>query len=361
MVYCIKCGKPNENHHNFCIECGSALYKIQKTSQQSPSKLLEHSNQTNRLVAVYKNQVLIGTKPPLQDYYEEREKFFKCRFIISDGIQYDLESNESINTIPISGFQISDYNISMDLPAKYELGFLSRLDYVLSRKATALRKEHKKELSISLQRKANQLMAQTLSYTEKDYMRLVHWLLEDYKFDEADKEMENVKMILADQKDRIKDRQKSNYKYSDLVVARTYFNSFCCEKCAKYRNRIYSVSGNDCRFQKIPVYDCSCNGLLFQAYYESINSNENIDNSRPFTDNRTPQEKENFQNYLKELKEKSYDYDLRKAYYRLKQLIPNEIPKSYSAFKRARNNNSDKFQSLIEKACQFEIYIPKKL
>lgn len=92
---------------------------------------------------------------------------------------------------------------------------------------------------------------------------------------------------------------------TDLVEA-DYFLS-CCAECAKYRGRWFSISGKDKRFPKLPKeYKCDCPGLIFDPviYGISIPGVESIlkrkiniiqFSNRPYWDDRSEQEKENYQ------------------------------------------------------------------
>lgn len=97
--------------------------------------------------AIYENGYLICTVPPLFDYYNERDKFYNSRYIISDDIKYDLECESSINSILIPDFTGT---VESNTPGEYTLGVTGNLDYVLRAKATEFRKRKENYLSICL-------------------------------------------------------------------------------------------------------------------------------------------------------------------------------------------------------------------
>lgn len=87
---------------------------------------------------------------------------------------------------------------------------------------------------------------------------------------------------------------------TDILEA-TYFLS-CCSECAKYRGRLFSISGKDKRFPKKPEnYICTCSGLVYYPFIYNISKPIIYDygikmdilkfSNRPFVDDRTEQEK----------------------------------------------------------------------
>ena len=70
----------------------------------------------------------------------------------------------------------------------------------------------------------------------------------------------------------------------------------CCEKCAKYRRRIYSISGKDKRFPKFPA-DYEPHGCMSAYPYIDGVMEPSFDakdivrySNRPFVDDRTEEE-----------------------------------------------------------------------
>ena len=91
---------------------------------------------------------------------------------------------------------------------------------------------------------------------------------------------------------------------TDLVQASYYF---CCdEETAKYRGRVFSISGKDKRFPKLTEDVLKCN-LGFSAYVYGITTFLVYDkkeypikfSNRPFVDDRTDEEKEIYEKKYK--------------------------------------------------------------
>lgn len=144
---------------------------------------------------------------------------------------------------------------------------------------------------------------------------------------------------------------------TDLVEA-DYFKG-CCGECAKYRGRWFSISGRDKRFPKMPVdYGCTCGGLTFYPVIygasEPDHCPKNKDiieySNRPFIDDRSKKEKEIFQHDVDSEAFEEIKCKDKEDYEKLMQLIPDEMPKSFSAYRRMKMSETDKFMSIAEKA-----------
>lgn len=151
---------------------------------------------------------------------------------------------------------------------------------------------------------------------------------------------------------------------TDLVEA-DYFNG-CCGECAKYRGRWFSISGKDKRFPKMPEnYGCTCQGIDFYPVVEGASEPnycpKGVDiveySNRPFVDDRTKNEKELYQHYLDSEVYESIKYQDKEDYERLLQLIPNDMPKSFSAYRRMKISKTANFLKISEKAKSFDMDI----
>ena len=157
---------------------------------------------------------------------------------------------------------------------------------------------------------------------------------------------------------------------TDLVEA-DYFLG-CCSECAKYRGRIFSISGKDKRFPKKPTrYGCTCQGLTFSPFIYGVDEpmyypkGVNIIkySNRPFIDDRTQQEKEDYAVYRKSQdnekwfkpyasrisKLQAYDF---KCYNELKKILPEIAPKSLQGYRRMKNSNSKNYQKISQIALE---------
>lgn len=311
------------------------------------------------LKAIYQNGYLYKTVPALNDYYEERDKFYHARFIISDGIEYDLEDITSINNIAVPTFK---RQILTDTPGKYSLGVTGYFDYALRMKASDLRNSNKNELSIAVLTKACEIMRHSIiQWTRKDYIRLVNWLYEDGRFNEADQFEEKINDLFSTEPDtdlytpahkrKIQSILSLGY---DLCMTGDHYG--CCPECAKRRKRVFSISGNDKRFVKFVEYECSCTGLPIFLFREDqderyLSAGNYIEYSnRPFIDDRTDEERIMHQYYLDRLMyDKVLDND-KKLFYKMKAAIP-DFP--FKSFRSYRSCGKEKLNDFAETAKKY--------
>ena len=131
----------------------------------------------------------------------------------------------------------------------------------------------------------------------------------------------------------------------------------CCDKCAPYRNRYYSISGKDKRLPKVPDFFLDIKNwehchVVLQPVYDidiliEVSGNQVISESnRPFVDDRTAEEKESYQNYLAEKQAEAEKAQDKEDYAELSALYPDSVPKSFGAYRRLRNSNPDKFEEI---------------
>ena len=142
-----------------------------------------------------------------------------------------------------------------------------------------------------------------------------------------------------------------------------------CEICAKYRKRIYSLSRKNWKFPKFPKdfhFEC---GLRIDPFWEGISEpsfeckNYILYSRRPFKDDRTPQEIENYKKRLELLsgwREPTANLG-HIIFYMFKPVFPEDFPKSLSGFMRMRNANSKKYQDLVKLIESSGYKIPKSL
>lgn len=134
-------------------------------------------------------------------------------------------------------------------------------------------------------------------------------------------------------------------------------NGSCCSGCAKYRDRIYSADGKDRRFPTIPQYICTCPGVSIGAYFEGITKisaakgqNPISFSNRPFLDNRTKKEKTNYIHFVDRRIYTLLNQKDKVTYQQLKIILPEDAPRSFSGFKRMKNEDTKNFSELSKKA-----------
>ena len=136
----------------------------------------------------------------------------------------------------------------------------------------------------------------------------------------------------------------------------------CCSKCAMYRRRIYSLSGRDKRFPKIPDdFDSDCCGLNLHPYIWGVSeptfsAKDPIKYSnRPFVDDRTARQKRDYLELKKQFEEEKEKEEDRKIYNRIVSALPNNAPKSFGAFRRMKKTNSPGYIDLKQRAAKVGI------
>lgn len=143
--------------------------------------------------------------------------------------------------------------------------------------------------------------------------------------------------------------QNSDYAHTTLVG--------CCDKCAPYRNRYYSISGKDKRLPKVPDFFLDIKNwehchVVLQPVYDidiliEVKGNQVVNESnRPFIDDRSAEERENYQNYLAEKQAEAEKAQDKEDYEILSALYPDIVPKSFGAYRRLRNSNPGKFEEI---------------
>lgn len=151
---------------------------------------------------------------------------------------------------------------------------------------------------------------------------------------------------------------------TDLMEA-SYFDG-CCSECAKYRGRWFSISGKDKRFPKMPYnYPCSCQGIDFspvilgssEPLYCPRSVNIIAWSNRPFIDDRTSVERAAHQHYIDSIIFENVKQQDKLDYEKLCSLFPDDMPKSFSAYRKIRVAENDKFLNIADKALKHGIII----
>lgn len=315
-------------------------------------------------------QVVKMLPTPSCSYYEARDQINRATFIVSDGIKHDLSDPISIHSI-----QIPEYLDINNNPISAELGATGYLEYVLRMHSGLLWNEGEYNLSISCLRQACLLMLYSpLIWKKKDYYRIVNSFIELGRFKKAKEWEDWIERHVPSVEDFALDafrRTLDSCKFLGTDLVEVGDLNACCAICATYRKRIYSLSGADKRFPKFPKdFHFQC-GLNISAFCDGISEpafkckNYVFYSKRPFVDDRTPEEKENYQDRLRMIAETQYgkrSADINRIiYYWFRPKFPNDFPKSLSGFSRMRNSNSEKYRKLIQKIEAAGYEIPKSL
>lgn len=278
--------------------------------------------------------------------------------------EFDLNSLDGINSIPVKKYVYRDE-------------VLGNIAYVLQRKATMHKGDKRMDLAIACLRKSNEIMPISgITWSPKDYERLDKFLKMDGQFNEARKEKKNIERKYTGTNDIGYMAWKQTLKNcKELGYRHVYMhphNSTCAE-CSKHQNRIYSINGEDKRFPKLPDVVLQTGKLhegcrhsfsgydlrfyTFTVYNPLTGKDEEKDpitySNRPYIDERTPQDIENYDKYIGDIKQEAIDradYDLYREH------LPDIAPKSFGGYRRMKNANSKNYQKLLEVAYEKGIH-----
>lgn len=296
-------------------------------------------------------------------YGDYREEINKATCIVSDGIQYDLNNVDSILSITTP-----KYLAQNEKADAVELGVTGYLEYVLRMHCSYCKEQGRTDLLIACLEKSTTIMPHSsISWTEKDYYRIVSELEALGRFDDID----YWEKWIAENSTTYKDISLSRFQWAldyakqlgtDLIEFQ--WTGAQSAVVAKYQGRVYSISGKDKRFPCLPDFikesrnipdGLLCSGpILYRKGQEIFYKDKYVPieklSWRPFVDDRSETEKENYLKRREKIKKEEEYRITRRVYYQLKQIIPNDIPKSMSAFSRMKNSNSAKYQDLVSKA-----------
>lgn len=329
--------------------------------------------------AFYKNGVLFNVQPRNKTVSldDDRQTAYDAQYIISNDVLYDLESAESISSIAIPNFC-----------AQGSMPYTTRdLSYILKMRVGVEKRPH---LAVPLAYKvANLMIASPIGWTKKDYYRLVIQLWSIGEIAYGDYLLEELKSRLP----FVAKSDPTKYSVQNLFMSalndarRTDYleipHEICvCEKCAPYVNRIYNISGRDNRFPILPQNiienkGLHCNVSFYRicfyegmtiSHYEfdkngnckTIEKDAITQSNRPFRDNRSLFEKENYiavkekEEKQKEQEEQYYNKDTwvekftdRLEYYNIVKTLGSKAPKSFAGFVRIKNKNTASYQKLL--------------
>lgn len=322
--------------------------------------------------------------PPAGSYYDNRDIIYGATFIVSDGVAYDLTDKKSIYSI-----KIPNYHIYAPNKVGEELGVTGCLDYVLRMRSGRYWTEGNFDLSVACMEKATELMKySSVGWPPKDFFRIVNELNDLGRFKKAQRWKEWIEHNIPgatsaivpvatsiESREPLSSEERKSIlkecKYLDTDLVEVGNSGVCCETCAKYRNRIYTLTGKDFRFPKLPKdFHKSC-GLSIHPYILEVSeptfpcSDPIAYSNRPFVDDRTAEDLARRNEWLKKLNKTPEIIRApsltRIIYYRLVQEFPELAPKSLSGFSRMRSSNSKNYQALVKKAEAAGFVFPETL
>ncbi len=350
----------------------------------SASELSKAGDADNTVIAVYEKGFITGTLPPISSklLYDNRQAYYSSRYIMSDGVVYDLYDASTA----IKPMRFDNTHSAIE-------GVTSDIIYVLRMKAAKmLDTPSQLQAGANLLKQVTKLMPVCgISWQEKDYMHTPELLYSHGLFKDGDE----YAILCRGYAEAAYKAVLPRITPKGLIAAnKTWkpdlFTSFaslpyCCENCAKYRQRIFSYSGKDKRFPKLPdelkddsyfIQHKHC-GLHFLIFFDGVSSiNYKVNgtivrdmrgliaaSNRPFMDERTAEE---INEYNERVKKNTYDYTFAKhkqlgisyvEYIRLVELMPDECPQDLSAYRKMKKQNTKAYQALKQKAALLGIVL----
>lgn len=308
---------------------------------------------------------------------------------------YDLNSAAGIKAIP----ERSD----LPRPTFGDGGgfrsYTGDVDYYLRAKSAKYEEAGNIELAILCLKKSNAIrMVSRRGYRKDDYYTYVRLLARNGFVDEAYAEKERIDRFFGEEeidsfpswrdeaiKRLMEDTQNPD---TDLVIMSVH--GCACPECAKYQGRVFSVSGADKRFPKIPheffkfggihkgcthvfypfIYGVSDPNLEYTLSIQKVKNRKYIKNivafsNRPFVDDRPAEDIAEAIKHIEEMRiaaEKKKDADdhmiefeaqrgaNKREYKWIQENLPEICPKSYSGYMRMKNGNTKNYQKIAAEA-----------
>lgn len=301
---------------------------------------------------------------------------------------FDLVSVEGIKSIPNK----------KGLRCPKTTGVTGQLYYYLRRKAYDYEKAGNMELAVACMRKSTGLakLDYGIRIQKEELYPLVKILARNGQVEEAIAEKEFVDQYCLEQQKKLS-REIARQSLSaatafntDLVIMDAHGST--CPECAKYQGRVYSLSGKNRKFPKVPDFYYATGSVhsgcshSFSPYIDGVNDpdlpytlsvhplqnkryGKNIVafSNRPFEDDRTKECKQAAAAVLQkqaEEREKQQHYEEHmieieaqrgqeaRDYLWLQQNIPNKCPKSVTGYRRMKTQNTKNYQILKQLASE---------
>ncbi len=283
-----------------------------------------------KYIPIYRNGTIYdvtGVKKNL--LYENRNLYYTASIIVSDGKIYNLSDIDNCAAFEIPKFQAPKEGlpkVTKDL-SYVLLMYVCKLDDVMVSK-------------ILVPITYNMMKASPIGFLRKDYMRLVIKLWKDGWLDEGDKLKSQI-----DKESDTAEQGKMNYILenaknfkTDLVVCSFHFGT--CSECAKLQGRVYSISGKNSKYPKLPENVLKYGGFhkgcrhTFLPVVEGCFSMEKYSDdrsklikvdpvkysNRPFIDDRTEKDKEVYEHYIAKQKSEIEYEKIQRDYYKYRNI-----------------------------------------
>lgn len=399
MIICPKCGEENWSNNCCCCKCGYAFsennsqepipfpYSISEQQYLSGIMIMIEENLTTaisvseRLNVDFKSavEIVIGAEEMGVITRESKrsdpkiavslERFFKNIHFYKSGIKarmHDFNSIEGIQSIPIPQYKRLSGIASP----------VNNVEYVLQRRATRHKRNGNMDLAIECLRKSNEIMPHSnFRWNAEDYLRLISYLRQANRNEEADAEEQRLKEHTPDALKSVGKRlaennqsrweQGAKWRY-DLITYTSHAPT--CAECSKYQGRVFALTeeasngkykgpnGEPLYFRMLPVQiretgkiheGCRHSSCIFvtAAYTPAQLAEISRKSMMPLVDVRSEAEIKAYeaeQKYNREIKQD------REMYASIKKILGNEAPKSFAGFRRMKAANSKNYRNLIE-------------
>lgn len=399
MRICPKCGEENWNNSHYCYKCGYTLsenrlqettafpYSISEQQYLSGIMIMIEENLTSaisvseRLNIDFKSaeEIVIGAEEMGVIIRENKhsdpkiavslERFFKNICFYKVGVKarmHDFNSIEGIRNIPIPQYKRLSGITSP----------VNNVEYILQRRATRHKRNGRMDLAIECLRKSNEIMPHSnFRYNREDYLRLINYLRQANRNEEADAEEQRLKQQTPDALKSVSERLAENNQSRwaqgtkwgyDLIRYTTHAPT--CSECSKYQGRVFALTeeaangkykgpnGEPLYFRMLPV-QIRETGKIHEGCRHSISvivamartpaelAQLSAKSMSPLIDTRSESEKKAYeaeQTYYRILNKD------RETYTSMKKLLGDEAPKSFAGFRRMKALNSQNYRKLIE-------------
>lgn len=308
---------------------------------------------------------------------------------------YDLDSAKGIMSIP--------ERADLPRPTFGDGGgfrsYTGDIDYYLRRKSAEYEESGNIELAILCLQKSNAIrMVSRRGYRKDDYYTLVRLLARNGFVDEAYSEKRKIDSYFGEEetdsfpswRDEVIKRvlREAKSLSTDLVIMDVHGGS--CSECAKYQGRVFSLSGTDKRFPKIPdsffkyggvhkgcghcfypfIYGVTDPGLKYTLSIQKISSRKYRKDivafsNRPFVDDRPQEDIEEANRIIEEQRiaceKKKYNEEnmieteakrgaAKREYKWIQENLSDICPKSLSGYMRMKNANTKNYQKIVAEA-----------
>ena len=186
-----------------------------------------------------------------------------------------------------------------------------------------------------------------------------------YKYNDFDEEVSESELLQSEALIRqLRFAEEHNVDYIEVV------SSCSCATCAKYRNRIYCLSGNDIRFPRVPdyilKYSYHCRLFVYPFFlgsnYVHTSDGQAVSDvhtlikisNRPFVDDRADEEIGRYNTLWHRRKQDYIDSINRKRsaaeYEIIERMLPEFAPKGKGAYLRMKQLRSDNYIKIMRVA-----------